>query len=100
MLKEYESLELVNAHHRFELTVNGHTAFIVYKQAPGKITLIHTDVPAELEGKGVGQAIVEKTLHYIEDNGLKLIPLCPFVVAYLKRHPEWKRILADEVTNI
>lgn len=99
MHAEYESLELVNntAHHRFELTIAGHTAFILYKLAPGKITLVHTEVPEELEGKGAGNAIVEKTLRYIEESDNKLIPLCPFVYAYIKRHPQWKRILSEEV---
>lgn len=59
-----------------------------------KIYLIHTEVPVELEGKGVASAIVEKTFNYIEQNNLKLVPLCVYVVSYLKRHPEWSRILA------
>lgn len=99
MHPEYESLPLVNntAGHRFELAIDGHIAFILYRHVPGKTTLIHTEVPAELEGKGAGTAIVEKTLRYIEEQGDKLVPLCPFVRAYIKRHPEWKRIVSDEV---
>ena len=85
---------------RFEMKVEYYTAIIEYKEAPGKIILIHTEVPPELEGKGVATAIIEKTLNYIEKNQYKLIPLCPFVVAYLKRHPAWKRILDESVKNI
>jgi predicted GNAT family acetyltransferase len=54
-------------------------------------------VPPILEGKGVATAIIEKTLNYIEQNNLRLIPLCPMVVAYIKRHPEWKRIVDQSV---
>lgn len=93
---KYEEIPLVNneAIHNFELHVEGHRAFIDYKQKDDKIYLIHTEVPVELEGKGVASAIVEKTFNYIEENNLKLVPLCVYVASYLKRHPEWARILA------
>jgi len=93
---KYEEIPLVNneAIHNFELHVEGHRAFIDYKQKDDKIYLIHTEVPVELEGKGVASAIVEKAFNYIEENNLKLVPLCVYVASYLKRHPEWSRILA------
>ena len=95
MKDEYLDLELIKNEKNglFEMNVDGNTAIIVYKEYPGKIALLHTEVPATLEGRGVATAIIEKTLNYIELNNLKLIPLCPMVVAYLKRHPEWKRIV-------
>lgn len=101
MKEEYINLELVNDRtaNRFEMKVGNYTAFIEYKQSPGKITLIHTEVPPKLEGKGAATAAIEKTLDYIEKNNLKLIPLCPLVEAYLKRHPEWKRIANEGVKN-
>jgi predicted GNAT family acetyltransferase len=93
---KYEEIPLVNneAIHNFELTVDGYRAFIDYKLRDDKIYLIHTEVPVELEGKGVASAIVEKAFNYIEEHGLKLVPLCVYVASYLKRHPEWARILA------
>ncbi|WPU98585.1 GNAT family N-acetyltransferase [Mucilaginibacter sp. cycad4] len=93
---KYEEIPLVNneAIHNFELIVEGHRAFIDYKKKDDKIYLIHTEVPVELEGKGVASAIVEKAFNYIEENNLKLVPLCVYVASYLKRHPEWARILA------
>lgn len=83
---------------QFELTVDGLTARVEYIPMGNKIIFTHTEVPKELEGKGTGSLIVELALKSIELNGLKLIPLCPFTAAYIKRHPEWKRILADNVT--
>jgi predicted GNAT family acetyltransferase len=50
------------------MVVDGHTAIIVYKEYPGKIALIHTEVPPVLEGKGVATAIIGKALNYIEQN--------------------------------
>jgi predicted GNAT family acetyltransferase len=95
MKEEYTALPLVKNEEgqRFELTVDGYTAFIDYKEREGIITLIHTESPEELAGRGVATALIEKTLQYIEDNNYKLVPLCPLVVAYLKRHPEWQRIV-------
>lgn len=49
---------------------------------------------------GASTAVIEKTLAAIEESGKKLNPLCPLVVAYIKRHPEWKRIVADNVTSL
>ena len=102
MKEEYKNLDLVknDTGNRFEMNVDGHTAIIEFKQYPGIIALLHTEVPPQLEGKGAATAIIEKTLDYIEKKNFKLIPLCPLVVAYLKRHPEWKRITDKGVSNI
>ncbi len=80
---------------RFELEVDGYTAFIDYKERNQKIWLIHTESPSELAGKGVGTALVEKTLVYLKENNYRLIPLCPFIFAYIKRHLEWKEIVDE-----
>lgn len=95
MNEEYVSLPLVKnpEANRFELKVGEYTAFIEYKERDKKIWLIHTESPEELQGKGAATAIIEKTLAHIEDHGYKLIPMCPMVAAYLKRHPDWNRVV-------
>lgn len=97
MKPEFENIPLIKNEekHRFEITFESHKAFIDYKERPGKISLIHTEVEPELEGKGAATAVIEKTLEYIEQNNYKLVPLCPLVFAYIKRHPEWKRIVDE-----
>jgi uncharacterized protein len=80
--------------HNFEMYIDGHRSFIDYKVRDGKIYLIHTEVPEALQGQGVAALLVTKTLEYIEANGLKIVPLCSYVQAYLKRHPEWNRLVA------
>ena len=75
--------------------IGNNTNFVsgTIKSINGEIYLTHTEVPRELEGKGIGSQLVEKTLQDIERQGLRLVPLCPFVAAYIKKHPEWRRIV-------
>ncbi|MDX1617747.1 MAG: GNAT family N-acetyltransferase [Balneolaceae bacterium] len=81
---------------RFEAKVEGRVAFVDYiLNSRGMIYLTHTEVPTELEGGTVGSAMVGRILEIVEERELKLVPLCPFVAAYIRRHPEWKRLLAD-----
>ena len=79
---------------RYEAFYEGKLIKIDYLSAKNKIYLTHTEVPTELEGKGLGKAIVEKALEDIEEQGKELVPLCPFVAAFLKRHQDWGRLLA------
>jgi len=78
---------------RYEASVEGAMARIEYIKSQDKIYLTHTEVPQALEGKGVGSKLVAKVLEDIDQQGLTLIPLCPFVALYVKRHPEWKRLV-------
>ena len=95
---EYNNLQLkVNDKLKhLELVIDGYTAFIDYKLVEQNLFLIHTEVPVELKGKGAGNAIVEKALHYAKENGYKIIPICPFVQAYLKRHSGWEDIISPD----
>lgn len=92
---EFENTPLVKTESRFEMTVDGHTAFIDYAVKGDKIALIHTESPEELAGRGVAAALVEKTLVWLEENGIELIPLCPYVRKFLVRNTEWQRIVPE-----
>ena len=73
---------------RFELGAGNEVPFIEYIQNNQNIIfLTHTEVPVSLEGQGIGSIIVSKTLDYIRESGALMAPLCPFVAAYLKKHP-------------
>ena len=85
---------------RFELTVEGHTAFIDYEEDEKIIKLIHTESPEALAGRGAATALIEKTFNYIEENAYQLVPLCPLVFAYIKRHPEWKRLVPSKYLRL
>ncbi len=62
---------------------------IRYVREPGAVVLVHTEVEPKAEGRGVGSQLVADALADIRSRGLKLVPVCPFVRAYIGRHPEW-----------
>lgn len=78
---------------RYELQLEEGLAYIEYIKAQNKVYLTHTEVPRKAEGKGLGSRIVRLALKDIEDHGLELVPLCPFVALYLQKHPEWRRLV-------
>lgn len=92
---ELNDVKIVNntEQQRFELPVEGFIAFIDYQMENGAYALIHTEVPEALGGRGIGRVLVAKTLNYLEGSGARIIPYCPFVVSYIKRNPEWNRIV-------
>jgi hypothetical protein len=81
------------ARQRFELEVEGHLAMAFYKRDGGVITLLHTEVPPELNGKGVGARLVQGALDQVRTAGLKVVPQCPFVKAWIGKHPEYKDLV-------
>ncbi len=73
--------------HRFVLEVDGGTAFIDVRTTPdGAWALTHTEVPKELGGRGVGTALVWGALDIARAQGRQVLPFCPFIHAYIKRH--------------
>jgi uncharacterized protein len=81
------------AHHRYELAVDGHLAATYYKIADGVITFIHTEVPPELGGRGIASQLIKGALDQVRAEGLKVIAQCPFVKAYIEKHPGYADLL-------
>ena len=81
--------------HRYELTVDGHLAATYYEVADNIISFIHTEVPPELGGKGIGSKLVKGALDQVRADGLKVIAQCPFVKAYIDKHPDYANLLAS-----
>jgi predicted GNAT family acetyltransferase len=80
---------------RYELLLDGALAgVIVYQSKPGVLTLVHTEVAEELEGRGLAGRLVTFALDDIRARGLRLVPRCPYVAAYLERHPEQADLVA------
>lgn len=91
----YNESPLINNEidHSFEMIVDGQRAFIDYKHIRNTYLLIHTEVPEGLRNKGIAAALVKKTFEYLEENQLKMRPFCAYIQAYLKNHPNWKRLI-------
>jgi predicted GNAT family acetyltransferase len=83
------------AGNRFELDVDGSSAFVTYRKSPGAITLVHTEVPPELGGKGIGSRLGRATLEAVRAQGRKLSVECDFIRNYMSKHPEYDDLLAE-----
>jgi predicted GNAT family acetyltransferase len=81
------------AQQRYELAVDGHVAASYYEIADGVITFVHTEVPPELGGEGIGSKLIKGALDQVRAEGLKVIAQCPFVKAYIEKHPEYADLL-------
>ena len=85
---------------RYEALRDGQLVGLIrYRTEPGVIVLVHTEVDEAVEGTGVGSQLVRFALEDIRARGLRLVPVCPFVAAYLRRHPEYADLVgADPAT--
>lgn len=79
---------------RFEVTIDGKVAESKYLLAGDKFVIEHTEVPEELEGKGIAGRIVRTALDYARERKLRVLPLCPYAKAWIGRHPEYQDLLA------
>jgi len=81
------------AEQEFELTVDGYRAVAAYQLEGDTIVFTHTEVPPEIEGRGVGTKLIQAALNSARDRGLKVVPQCRFVRAYMEKHPEMRDML-------
>jgi predicted GNAT family acetyltransferase len=87
------------AKHRYELSVEGHLAATYYAISGGVITFIHTEVPPELGGKGIGSKLIRGALDQVRADGLKVIAQCPFVKAFIDKNAAYQDLLAGSATT-
>jgi predicted GNAT family acetyltransferase len=79
---------------RFIATLDGEQAgFIVYRLRPGLLALIHTEVDERFEGHGIGGRLARFALEQARAKGLEVLPFCPFVNEWMKRHPEYSDLV-------
>lgn len=74
------------AAHRFEAEVNGGTAFVSYELRGGDVVFTHTEVPVQSRGEGIADDLARTALGWAHERGLNVIPECPFIAAYVRRH--------------
>ena len=79
---------------RYEMAVKGGTAFVTYRAEPDRLILLHAEVPRAVEGRGVGSRLVRVVLDDARRRKLRVVPVCGFISAYIRRHPEYADLLA------
>jgi len=77
------------AQSRYELDTEHGTAVAIYRQQGDRAIFTHTEVPPADEGKGIGSHLVRAALDDTRRRGLKIVPACSFVTAFMRRHPEY-----------
>ncbi len=69
--------------------------FVTYREVPGRIVLIHTEIDPASQGKGIGTRLARDVLDGIRSRGLLMTPRCPFIRSFLERHPDYADLVAD-----
>ena len=90
-----DSLEI---HHntqaeRFEIRLGEHLAVLEYHLDGSNLFFTHTGVPPVLEGQGIGSRLARAGLEYAKEKAYRVIPLCSFIGAYIRRHPEYRDLV-------
>lgn len=81
------------ARSRFEITVGSDVAELAYELEADRIIFDHTGVPKALEGRGIAGKLAEHGLEYAREHHLGVVPHCPYVASYIKRHPEYQDLV-------
>ena len=81
---------------RFEMLVDGRRALTTYRRFPGRVVLVHTEVPQPLEGHGLAAKLARFALDFARVNHLRVVPLCPYVSNFIRKHPEYQDLVSSE----
>ncbi|MBA2548084.1 MAG: N-acetyltransferase [Burkholderiaceae bacterium] len=79
---------------RFEATVDGLLCRCDYRMHGSTMMLVHTEVPSQLEGRGIASLLVDAAFAYAKQNGMDVLPVCSYVATWVRRHPECEPLLA------
>jgi len=86
-------MNVVDTGTRFELEEQGLTAFATYRRAANVFTIPHVEVPPALRGKGTADRLMAGIVALARARGDKIKPLCPYAVAWFRRHPDARDVL-------
>ena len=81
---------------RFEAQVDSLCATLAYRRFPDRMVLNHTEVPPPLEGKGLATKLARTALDFARVNRLRVVPLCPYVAAFIRRHAEYQDLVSTD----
>lgn len=80
---------------RFRTEIDGLEAFLTYSEAGGTLHVLHTEVPEEISGQGIGSALVKAAMDHAREHDLKVVPLCPFARSWVRDNPSYARLLRN-----
>jgi predicted GNAT family acetyltransferase len=90
-----ESVDIVDnvERNRFEMPIGDEVAFLDYRRVGKQLHLTHTEVPSALRGRGAGTRLVRAVLDKARAEGASIVPICPFVKAFVEKHPEYQSMV-------
>src|SRR5689334_8171358 len=83
------------AANRFETKLDGQLAVVEYQRRANTLLFTHTEVPRQFQGQGVAEKLAHYALEYARAHQLTVVPLCSYMVAYMRRHPEYKTLIEN-----
>ena len=94
--EEFADVDVVDEpdRNRFAALVGGEVGFVSYRREGDVLTLVHTEVPRALRGRGLAQALARHALEHARAHGLRVVPACPFIADYVREHPEYSSLVA------
>lgn len=85
--------------HRYVISVDGvPLGTSVYSETGDLTIFVHTEIEPEGEGRGLGSVLVQGALDHIADRNGRIVPLCPFVAGWIERHPDYRRLVDEQMT--
>jgi len=92
------SVEVVDnkAERRYEATIDGELAVVEYHLEGDRIVFTHTEVPSALEGHGLAAKLAQTVLDDARARHLMVVPRCPYIASYIKRHQEYLDVVVPE----
>lgn len=90
-----EAIEVTDnrAESQYEASIDGALALVAYQLRDDAIVFLHTEVPRALEGRGIGGQLAKIVIEDAKARGLAIVPRCPFIRAYIDRHPEYEPLV-------
>lgn len=94
MTVDLETLEVTHneAERRFETWIDGYLSKLDYIQDGKNFVITHVGVSPELRGQGIAGKIVQVGLEYAKEKSLRVVPMCSYAAAYIRRHPEYAEL--------
>ena len=85
---------------RFEVRDELHLSELQYRTLDNTMYLMHTEVPESMSGKGIASSLAKSAFAYAEESGYSIVAYCPFVVGYIKKHPEYLSLVNQALQSL